>query len=206
MKSMYIGSGDISALLSGINSEAHKKLLQRFVSDEKPFYNAIASPIDALRTGAILEDRYLSILDDSYYPQYKCSSKEMDVLMCTIDFAKIENGVIVDFDELKTCNFSDFLKFESIKENKDLLFKHVLKNFKKNYEQIQEQLYCSELESANLVYLAVYSYIDEENQQREIKSNEFIKVRINRDEKVIEQIKQRADIFQKIKDVYKLKL
>jgi hypothetical protein len=196
----------ISALLSGINSEAHKKLLQRFVSDEKPFYNAIASPIDALRTGAILEDRYLSILDDSYYPQYKCSSKEMDVLMCTIDFAKIENGVIVDFDELKTCNFSDFLKFESIKENKDLLFKHVLKNFKKNYEQIQEQLYCSELESANLVYLAVYSYIDEENQQREIKSNEFIKVRINRDEKVIEQIKQRADIFQKIKDVYKLKL
>ena len=61
MKTMYIGSGDIKSLMSGKSTQAHLSLLRRFVSDVKPFYNAKASPIDACRIGAILEDRYLLI-------------------------------------------------------------------------------------------------------------------------------------------------
>ena len=61
-ETMYIGSGDIHSLMAGKDSKAHISLMQRFVSGIKPFYNAKASPIDALRTGAILEDRYLLFL------------------------------------------------------------------------------------------------------------------------------------------------
>ena len=102
MISMYIGSGDVAALLAGMDTQTHQKLLQRFVSGEKPYYNAKASPIDALRTGAILEDRYLLTLPDNFFAQYVVVSKEMDVFKSSLDFAKIENGEVVDFDELKS--------------------------------------------------------------------------------------------------------
>ena len=69
MKSMYIGSGDVHALLMGRNTDGHQKLLRRFVSGEKPRYNAKASPIDALRTGAILEERYFITLGENFYSQ-----------------------------------------------------------------------------------------------------------------------------------------
>jgi hypothetical protein len=202
MISMYIGSGDVSALMSGIDTVSYNNLLNRFVSGEIPYYNSKASPIDALRTGAILEDRYQLILPENYYPQFKSTSKEMDVLKCSLDFAKMEDGKIVDFDELKTCSFTDFLNFEPFRANPETGIDFIKKAYKKNYEQIQEQLYCTELESANLVYLAVYSYNDEENYIRDIQPNEYIKFRIFRDEKTIEAIKERAKIFQTIKDYY----
>lgn len=204
MKSMYIGSGDIHALMSGKETQSHHNLLKRFVSGVKPYYNAKESPIDALRTGAILEDRYLLTLPDNYFSQYVVVSDEMDVFKCSLDFAKIEGGNVVDFDELKSVYFSDFLEFEEIKESHEKLLKHVLKKYKPYYNQIQEQLYCTKLKSANLVFLSVTSYDDEENYKREIKPNEFLKIRIDRDEDTISQIKERGQIFQQIKNYYSL--
>jgi hypothetical protein len=194
---MYIGSADVGALLAGKDTKAHIALMQRFVSGEKPCYNAKASPIDALRTGAILEDRYLLALPENYYAQYTVTSKEMDVFRCTIDFAKIENGSIVDFDELKTCAFDDFL----IIQEKGIDFKKPA--YKKYFYQIQEQMYCTGLPSANLVFLVVYVYDDDKNCAREINGNEYVKFRVERDENAITLIKERGMIFQQIKDYYR---
>lgn len=199
---MYIGSGDIAALMSGKDSQSHLSLLRRFVSGVKPYYNAKASPIDALRTGAILEDRYLLILPDNYFAQYVCVSSEMGVFKCSLDFAKIECANVVDFDELKTVYLSDYLEFEQFKEDDTALLVYIKKKYKHYYNQVQEQLYCTGLKSCNLVFLSVTSYNDEENLVREIKPNEFIKVRIHRDEKIIKEIKERGAIFQQIKDCY----
>lgn len=194
MKSLYIGSGDIAPFLSGVRTQGFQKLLRRFVSDELPNYNALASPIDALRTGAILEKRYLEILPDDYYIQCKETCKEYDVLKCSIDFGKYNKGKIVDFDELKTCNFDDFLTI------KTKGIDYIKKSYKNNYRQVQFQLLCSGLDSANLVFLVVYSYDDEENENRVIQENEHIKFRIERDEEIVSKIKDRAEFFQNIKD------
>lgn len=197
MISMYIGSGDTSSLLAGKNTKAFKKLLQRFVSDTKPHYNAKASPIDALRTGAILEDRYLLYLDDNYYSQCKAICKESDVLISTVDFAKYMDGKIVEFQELKTCNFDDFLKIQ-----KNCNVEYIKTNYKQNYNQVQQQLLCTGLKSATLVFLVVYEYDDEINEQRIIEDEHLVKITIERDESTISKIKERAKIFQTIKDYY----
>ena len=105
---LTIGSGDISVLLSGVQTKGYQDLLRKFVSDEKVYYNSFASPIDALRTGAILQENYLNILPDNYFPQWKETCKEFNCLTSSIDFAKIEGGVIKDFDELKTIYLTDF--------------------------------------------------------------------------------------------------
>jgi len=199
IETLYIGSGDVASLLSDKNSEGFKKLLQRFVSDEKPYYNAKNSPIDALRTGAILEDQYLKILPDCYYSQYIVVSEEMNVFRASLDFAKLESGKVVDFDELKTCSFDDFLQLQKIGGNYQEFLK---KTYKKYYNQVQEQLYCANLELANLVFLVVYSYDDLENYSREIKENEYVKFRIKRDLDVINSITERGKLFQMIKDFY----
>ena len=194
MISMYIGSGDCASLLAGLKTQAHLNLLRRFVSGEVPYYNALASPIDALRTGAILEDRFLLTLTDDYYPQYKVINKEQDVLKSSLDFARIEKGEVVDFIELKSVSFYDFLEITD--EN----FKKKYKNY---YNQVQFQLYCTGLESATLCFLCVYSYDDEENRARVINVEQDTKrFRIERDEKVINKIKERAVIFQQLKDLY----
>ena len=189
IETMYIGSGDIHALMSGKETKSHTSLMQRFVSGIKPNYNAYASPIDALRTGAILENRYLLTLPDNYFTQYVVESKEMDVFKCSLDFARIEKGKLVDFDELKTLALSDYLEFiEPIKSDNKALVDYVKKKHKSYYNQVQEQLYCTKLESCNLVFLSVTSYDDSYNWNRVIKSNEYCKVRITRDEKTISNI------------------
>jgi hypothetical protein len=203
MKSMYIGSGDVSDLLKGKHTKGFQNLLRRFCSDEIPGYNAFASPIDALRTGAILEERYYLILPDGYYPQYRVKSGEMDVFSSSIDFAKLNSGKVVDFDELKTCFMTDFLDFQPLKGAPyDTCINYIKKYYKNNYSQIQQQLYTTELDEANLVFLEVFTYDDDENKIREIKENEYIKFRIRRDEAVISQIKERGQIFQQIKDYF----
>ena len=196
MKSMYIGSSDTPSLLAKKSSKSYGNLLRRFVSDQKPYYNAKASPIDALRTGAILEDRYGLILPDDYYSQYKCTSNDINVLRSSIDFAKLYKGSILDFDELKTCQFDDYLNIQ------DADIEYIKKNYRNNYLQIQQQLLCSGLDRANLVFLAVYSYEDEINEVRNIKENEFVKIRISQDAEVIDRIIERAKIFQQIKSDY----
>lgn len=199
---MYIGSGDVTALLAGLNTKAHHNLLKRFVSGVKPYYNAKNSPIDALRTGAILEDRYFLTLPDGYYSQFSVVSEKMSVLKSSLDFAKLEGGKVVDFDELKTCSFNDFLKFEDFRHNNAGGVEYIKKNYKDNYNQFQQQLYTTGLGEANIVFLVVYSYEDNENYNREIQPNEWIKFRVSRDEDVISRIEKRSDIFQQIKNTY----
>ncbi len=201
--SMYIGSGDVHALMMGKDTKGHLALLQRFVSDEIPYYNAEASPIDALRTGAILEDRYLLTLPDCYFTQYRVVSDEMDVFKCSLDFAKLDGGKVVDFDELKTLSFNDYIDgVEPIKGDNDALLAYLRKKHKGYYYQVQEQLFCTHLDAANLVFLSVTSYDDEENRNRVIHPNEYCKIRVPRDDKAIEEIKERGRIFQQIKDYY----
>ena len=106
---LYIGSGDIKYLLMDNKTKGYQDFIRKFVSDDKQNYNAFASPIDALRTGAILEQRYLLTLSNDYFCQWKATFEEMDIFTSSIDFAKIENGLIVDFDELKTIWLTDFL-------------------------------------------------------------------------------------------------
>lgn len=201
-ESMYIGSGDISALLAKHHTKGHHELLKRFVSGVCPVYNAEASPIDPARIGAILENRYLLTLPDNYFAQYKVQSQEMDVFRASLDFAKIEGGKVVDFDELKSVYFDDFLLLVEIKDNIESLLDKVKKHYKLYYNQVQQQLYCTGLESCNIVFLAVYNYDDQENSIREIQENEIIKIRIHSDSEVIERIKERGRIFQQIKDYY----
>lgn len=203
IETMYIGSGDIHALMSGKNTKSHIALMQRFVSGIKPYYNAFVSPIDALRTGAILENRYLLTLPENYFTQYVVKSNDMDVFKCSIDFAKIEKGKLIDFDELKTLYLSDYLDFiEPIKHDNKALVEYVRKKHKAYYYQVQEQLYCTQLESCNLVFLSVTTYDDDTNWRRNIHPNEYCKIRISRDEKAINEIKDRGLIFQQIKDFY----
>lgn len=201
---MYIGSGDVNALMAAKDSLSHIALMQRFVSGVKPHYNAKASPIDALRTGAILEDRYLLSLSSEYYAQYPVTCKEMDVFRCTLDFAKISDGEIVDFEELKSMYFLDFLNMQGLKSAPNEKNVQLIKKaYKAYYYQIQQQLLCTGLNEATLTFLVVNSYDDQENMSRDIiQQNDTIKIRIPRDEDTILQIKERGNIFQQIRDYY----
>jgi hypothetical protein len=202
---LRIGSGDVKDLLMGKDTKGYQGLFRKFLSDEQVQYNALASPIDALRSGAILEDAYLMTLGDDYFIQHHVVSKEMDCLACTLDFAKINDGKLVDFDELKTMFFPDFIDYiEPLKTKSDFEVLSFLKSKAKvYYNQVQQQLYVTELDSCNLVYLAVLSYDDDENYLRTIRENEIFKIRVYRDEEVISSIKERAKIFQIIKDNFK---
>jgi len=199
---LVIGSGDTTALLSGNGTQGFAKLIQKFVANNKPYYNSFASPINALRSGAILESAYSLTLDDDYFSQYKVSSKEYDCLTSSIDFAKINKSKIVDFDELKTIFFTDFI--DIIKPisylSNDEQIKVLKKKFKSNYNQVQFQLLCSGLDSANLVFMSVESYDDDDNHKRILNDNDFVKFRIERDNNVIDKIIYKAKYFQDIKN------
>lgn len=200
---LYIGSGDTSALLSGLNTQAYQKLWAKFVSEEPPYYNAKASPIDALRTGAILEERYSLILDDSYFCQVKVICKESDALRSSLDFAQIQGGEVLTFEELKCIFFNDYLEFMEFREDEKALTDYAKKYYKSYFNQVQFQLLCTGLTSAKNVYVPVYSYVDEENYNRDILETETIKVTIERDEAIIQKIFERAKPFQYLKDYLK---
>lgn len=198
---MYIGSGDTTKLLAGKDTRGHLELLQRFVSDVKPNFNAKSSPIDALRTGAILEERYISQFDDTnYYPQVLCVSPEMDVFICHLDIAELTEGVVTNFIEVKSVGFIDFQ--EMLLLDNDELLKHVRKAYKTYYNQIQEQLFCTNLGQCELHFIQVLSYDDTCNYERIISNNEVIKCQIRRDEEVISKLRERGKVFQILKDYY----
>ena len=202
--SAYIGSGDVAAMMAGKDTKAYLSLMQRFVSNEIPVRNAKESPIDALRTGAILEDRFLLTLDDCYFSQYFVQSEYMDVFKATLDFAKLDGGKVVDFIELKTVGFNDYITMvEPIRDDNEALVDFLKKKHKNYYYQIQEQLYCTQLERAHLCFLSVTSYDDEENYTRIIKPHEYTIVEVERDDAVIDAIRDRGIIFQRIKDNFK---
>lgn len=192
---MTIGSGDTTKMLSGTNTKGFKELLDKFVTDDRQYYNALASPIDALRTGAILEDNYFRTLDGDWYAQHKATCDEYDVLTSSLDFARLDGGNVVQFKELKTIWFDDFINLTPKTDIK--------KKFKSNYNQVQFQLLCTGLQSATIVYLAVYCYDDDINTIREIEPKDLIEYTIERDEEVIELIRERAAYFQHIKDFLK---
>lgn len=199
--SLVIGSGDVPRLLMGKQTKGYRELWKKFIDDNPPHYNAKASPIDALRTGAILEDVYGATLDESYYFQVKKECEEMDVIRVTLDFAKMEGG-IVDFDELKTIYITDFIEIirpvlELSQEMQQAFFK---KKFKNNYNQVQCQLFACGLDSCNLVFLSVESYDDDVNRARVIEDKDVAKFRITREESAIEVIKERSRVFQDVKD------
>lgn len=199
--STYIGSGDVAAMMAGKDTKAYLHLMQRFVSDEIPYRNAKESPIDALRTGAILEDRFYQVLGDDWSVQYFVQAKGMDVFKATLDFAKLEDGEVVDFIELKTLQFNDYLTFiEPIKNDNTALVEYLRKKHKNYYNQVQEQLYCTGLEKAHLCFLCVTSYNDEENYNRDIQPNEYTILEVERDKEAIDKILERGQIFQQIKD------
>lgn len=202
--STYIGSGDVSSMMAGKDTKAYLSLMQRFVSNEIPYYNAKESPIDALRTGAILEERFFLTLDDSWFYQYFVQSNEMDVFKATLDFAQINGGEVVDFIELKTVGFNDYITMvEPIRDDNKALVDFLKKKHKNYYNQIQEQIYCTQLERAHLCFLSVTSYDDEENYTRIINSHEYTLVEVERDDEVIDAIKERGQIFQTIKNNFK---
>lgn len=199
---MYLGSGDTTALLSGIDTKGHLALLQKFVSGVTPSYNAKASPIDALRIGAILEERYIDQFDDdNYYPQVLAVCPTMDVLICHLDIAKMENGRILEFIEVKTVGFVDFQEMILMTEAE--LLEHVRKAYKSYYNQVQQQLLCTELPEAEIHFVQVMDYEDDNNYNRIINPSEVIKCRIEADPEVQGKIITRGKIFQDIKDYFK---
>lgn len=206
MSYLTIGSGDVPNLLMGKHTKGYQSLWQKFLADSAPYYNSYASPIDALRTGAILETNYLNYLPEGYFTQVKCNWKEFDVCVSSIDFAKIESDEVVDFDELKTIFLPDYIDIIlPLSDEPENIQKAQLKKlFKNNYNQIQFQLLCAGLDSANLVFLSVESYDDDVNKMRVIEESNVRKLRITRDDEVISLIRERIQIFQTVKDHFAL--
>lgn len=200
---MYIGSGDTSALLAGINTKTHKNLLQRFVSDEIPVYNAKSTPIDALRTGAILEERFYIHIGDKYLSQYKIIDTENNCCKATLDFAEVESNIIIDFIELKSVWLTDYQIINMYRNKpKEEYIPFLKKKYKDNYNQVQYQLMCSGLKKGNLCYLEVQSYEDKDNYNRVITPDEYVKFEIERDEYIISEIRFRTFPFQVLKNHY----
>ena len=204
LSTLYIGSGDVHALMMGRTSAGYLRLLQRFVSGIVPHYNALASPIDALRTGAILEERFYQTLPFEWFPQYRVQSDEMDVFRASLDFAKLDEGRVVDFIELKTVNLDEYIEnIQPIVDDNDALLEFLRRKRPSYYNQIQEQMYCAGLDVAHLVFLSVTSYDDAENYARDIKDNEYVMVTVPRDNDTINEIKEKGKLFQIIRDELK---
>ena len=204
LSTLYIGSGDVHALMMGRTSAGYLRLLQRFVSGIVPHYNALASPIDALRTGAILEERFYQTLPFEWFPQYRVQSDEMDVFRASLDFAKLDEGRVVDFIELKTVNLDEYIEnIQPIVDDNDALLDFLKRKRPSYYNQIQEQMYCAGLDVAHLVFLSVTSYDDAENYARDIKDNEYVMVTVPRDNDTINEIKEKGKLFQIIRDELK---
>ena len=204
LSTLYIGSGDVHALMMGRTSAGYLRLLQRFVSGIVPHYNALASPIDALRTGAILEERFYQTLPFEWFPQYRVQSDEMDVFRASLDFAKLDEGRVVDFIELKTVNLDEYIEnIQPIVDDNDALLEFLRRKRPSYYNQIQEQMYCAGLDVAHLVFLSVTSYDDAENYARDIKDNEYVMVTVPRDNDTISEIKEKGKLFQTIRDELK---
>lgn len=204
LTTLYIGSGDVHALMMGRTSAGYLRLLQRFVSGIEPHHNALASPIDALRTGAILEERFFQTLPFEWFPQYRVQSDEMDVFRASLDFAKLDEGRVVDFIELKTVNLDEYIEnIQPIVDDNDALLEFLRRKRPSYYNQIQEQMYCAGLDVAHLVFLSVTSYDDAENYTRDIKDNEYVMVTVPRDNDTISEIKEKGKLFQTIRDELK---
>lgn len=200
---MQIGSGDIVALLSGKYTITHKRLIEQFVSGVKPRYNSLHPNCPGqFRAGAILETKYYSLLPKEYCPQYPAVSDEMDVFICHLDYALLDNGIVKDFEEVKTIKFDNFKIISRIDDN-SVAVQYIKKYYKTIYNQIQEQLFCTKLSEATLTFISVHSYEDVDNYMRVLTPDDVFKIRISRDEEIISRIKERGSVFQVMRDYYK---
>lgn len=200
--SLTIGSGSVGKLLSSKTTKGYRELVQDFVSTTPKNWNSFASPIDALRTGAILELQFLKHLDDSHYFQYKVEHPDLDCLVSTLDFALLDKGRVISFKEFKTIFFNDFLEFivplKNLKQEDQVDF--IKKKFKNNYLQVQFQMLCCGINEADLIFLYVDTYEDDSNYKREINDKDYISFTIPKDEEVCNNILERAQIFQQLKN------
>ena len=114
----------------------------------------------------------------------------------------LDDGKLVKFQELKTIFLTEYIDIIlPISEMVSNEYTSVIrKKFKSNYIQVQFQMLCSGLDKANLTFLSADSYDDEHNKKRDIKESEYKTFQINRDEEVINKIKERAEFFQSIKN------
>ncbi len=203
--SLVIGSGDIPKLIMGRNTKGYRDLWQKFISTNPPHYNSFASPIDALRTGAILERAYLDYVGEDYFFQVKQTCSSNSVLTVSLDFAKFDKGNVCDFDELKTMFLPDYINIIKplLSLNQEDQQEFIKRKFKNNYFQIQSQLLACNLSEANMVFLSVESYEDEVNKSRIIQHKDVCKFRIKADLEAIEIIENRLEIFQSVKDDFR---
>lgn len=205
MSHLTIGSSDVAKLLSGKSTKGYAELWEKFVDPFPPNWNSLASPIDAMRTGAILEPVYLKTLPQGYFYQVKKTHPELSVLISSLDFAKVKSGVVTDFEELKTIYLTDYISIVRpiAKMNKKDQAAAIKKEFKVIYKQVQFQMACTHLTEGTLTFLSVENYIDHENAMRVIEEKDVTKFVIPRDQKLINQIEERAKIFQDVKDHFK---
>jgi hypothetical protein len=190
---MYsIGSGDVNVLIAkNKTTKTYKGFIEKFFGITTIIYNAYASPIDHFRVGQILEDRYYEYLSDDWYTQVKTTNEDCPVLVSTLDFARLEQGKVVEFEECKTINFLDFI---AIGEDYD-----IKKKKRPAYNQVQHQLYTSKLDFCTVVFICVYDYDDEHNRNRVIEDKDIKKFEVYRDEEVITQILEQAQPFNQFK-------
>ena len=182
---LSIGSGDCKSIMMGKKTKGYQDFLRKFVSDDIQVYNSYASPIDALRTGKILEDRFATTLGEDWFVDVKVRSDKFDVMSASLDFGKINDFV----SPIKGDNLSLVAWFK--------------KSAKTYYEQVQWQLFVSGLESCQVCYLAVQSYDDEFNYKYEITENDYTIFRVERDQDVIDKILKEVEFFQNIKNHFK---
>lgn len=192
---MYkVGSGDINAIMTkNKNTFTYKKFIKKFFGIDNIVYNAENSPIDALRVGAILEKTYFSCLSLDWYEQIKVVCEQNPICVSTLDFSKLRNGKVVDFIELKTIQFSEFIKLDDESDIKKEFFKY--------YTQIQFQLMCTGLKKARLRFLCVYDYDDESNKNREIKDFDVKEYIVERDEIIINEIIYQIKPFEEFRKI-----
>lgn len=194
---MRIGSGQTTKLLQKRDTKGFKDLIAEFVSDKENYPDSLKSPINAFRAGAILEEVMYKYLPDEYLPQIRVKSKIYDVMTSTLDFAVIENRKVIKFKEMKSINFEDFLKLNSSKSK----IEYVKQKYRSYYNQVQQQLFVTDLSEAILMFIPVYdSSNDTENWNRIIEPFEIIEVNIQKDDRVQLLIEERAIFFQSLKN------
>ncbi len=193
---MRIGSGHVKDLLQGVETKGFKDLLVKFIKDERENRNALNSPIQQFRTGAILEEVMYKSMPDSYMAQVRMQSKDYNIMTCTLDFALLDKGKVTYFVEMKTLNFDSFISLYSTDNKLD----YVRKYYKSYYNQVQEQMLVTGLKSCTIMFVVVLSDDDNENWNRVFNKEDIVNVVIPFDQKVGDKIIERIKFFQQIKD------
>lgn len=193
---MRIGSGNIKDLLQDRNSKGFKKLLIDFIKDEPINRNALNSPIQQFRTGAILEEVMYKSMPENYMAQVRVKSDLFDIMTCTLDFALLDKGKVTYFVEMKTLNFDSFISLYSASNR----LEHIKKYYKSYYNQVQEQMLVTGLKTCTIMFVVVLSDDDNDNWNRVFKKEDIVNVVVPFDEMVGNKIIERISFFQQIKD------